>query len=299
MIFQETFQSGENPAEINVSSCIYVNGTREENTGFPNHCHSFFEIEYLFEGDGVYQINSEKIETRTHSLLIKPPLCVHGAYGNNGQSRNLIIQFGYNFLNKNAFTLKKNSLLFPTSKLQHNCILMVESNTELEYLLSEIIKIVPVFITPLKDEDRIIEYSPEYELKLNSLTLSLLVYLLKNEYLTIVEDACNFTDVLQLKNVLNRIIKYPEEKLSMDDAAKMAGMSYAYFSRTFKKTIGQSFVDFCNANKIHRAEELLKSQKFSVTDIATSLGFGSVSYFNRIFKKYNGSTPTQYKNKIK
>ena len=174
----------------------------------------------------------------------------------------------------------------------------MEKNSELERLLLEIVKIVPVFVTPLEDENRKIEYSPEYEWKLNSLTLSLLVYLLENKYLAIVEDACDFTDVLQLQNVLNRIVKNPEEKLSMKDAAKMAGMSYAYFSRTFKKTIGQSFVDFCNAIKIHRAEELLKSQKFSVTDIANSLGFGSVSYFNRIFKQYNGSTPTQYKNKI-
>ncbi|MEG6572575.1 AraC family transcriptional regulator [[Clostridium] cellulosi] len=297
MIYQETLQSGENPAEINVSGCVYANGIREEASGFPNHCHSFFEIEYLFEGSGIYQINSEKIETPNNCLLVKPPLCVHGSYG-NGQSKNLVVQFGYNFLNKNAFTLKKNSLLFPTNKLEHNCILIVEKNSELERLLLEIVKIVPVFVTPLEDENRKIEYSPEYEWKLNSLTLSLLVYLLENKYLAIVEDGCDFTDVLQLQNVLNRIVKNPEEKLSMKDAAKMAGMSYAYFSRTFKKTIGQSFVDFCNAIKIHRAEELLKSQKFSVTDIANSLGFGSVSYFNRIFKQYNGSTPTQYKNKI-
>lgn len=298
MIFQEEFQSGENPAEINVSSCIYVNGIRNGVTGFPNHCHSFFEIEYMLEGNGECIINSAQIETSSRSLLIKPPLCVHGSSG-KGPSRNLIIQFGYNFLNKNASSLKKNSLLLPTSKLQDNCILLVESNSELEYLLSSMIKIVPVFITPLELENREIKYSPEYEWKLNSLTLGILVYLLENQYLAIDNDAYNFTDVIQLQTVLNRLIKYPEEKLSMEDAAKMAGMSYAYFSRTFKRTIGQSFVDYCNASKVHRAEELLKSQTISVTDIATSLGFGTVSYFNRIFKQYNGSTPTQYQNKIK
>lgn len=298
MIFQETFQSGENPAEINVSSCIYVNGTQQNDFGFPNHCHSFWEIDYTMEGDGECQMNGTYAKTRSHSLVVRPPLSVHSSSG-SGPSRNMIIQFGYTFLNKNASTLKKNSLLVPTSKLQQNCIVQVESHSELEYLLSSMIKIVPVFVTPLELENREIKYSPEYEWKLNSLTLGILVYLLENQYLAIDNDAYNFTDVIQLQTVLNRLIKYPEEKLSMEDAAKMAGMSYAYFSRTFKRTIGQSFVDYCNASKVHRAEELLKSQTISVTDIATSLGFGTVSYFNRIFKQYNGSTPTQYQNKIK
>lgn len=297
MLYQETFQSGECPAEINVSGCIYKNGMNQENIGFPNHCHSFFEIEYILEGAGQCLINGMSIKTPEHSLLVKPPLCVHGSIGNK-KSQNMIIQFGYNFINKNASTFMQNYLLMPTKKLENNCILPVDNNSRLEYLLSEIENVVPTFITPFPLEERKIHYSPKYEWKLNSLTLEMIVYLLEQEYLAIDTNAYNFSDVAQLQTVLNQLIKYPERKITLEDAARQTGMSYAYFSRTFKKTIGLSFVDYCNTIKIRRAEELLKSRAMSVTDIAIQLGFGSTSYFNRIFKQYNGNTPTHYQNSI-
>ena len=295
MLYQETFQSGENSSEINVSCCIYINGVKYKNAGFPNHCHSFFEFEYIMQGSGESQIDGKRIKVDDRCLLIKPPLCVHGAVGND-RSANMVIQFGYNFLSRNATTFPKNSLLVPTCKILDNGVIHVEEKSQLEQYLLDIAAIAPSFLTPVENEERNIRYSPEYEWKLNALTLRLIAYLMEEGYLIIDNTAGNFSDVPRIQMVLNHLISRPEEKISMEDAARMACMSYSYFSLTFKKIIGRSFVDYCNDIKIHRAEELLNLSKMSITEISSRLGFGSVSYFNRIFKSYNGRTPMQYRN---
>ena len=68
-----------------------------------------------------------------------------------------------------------------------------------------------------------------------------------------------------------------------------------FIRRAFKETIGYNYVDYCNLARIFRAEELLLNTDLSVTQIAEQLHFGTVSYFNRLFKKHTGQTPLQYR----
>ena len=51
--------------------------------------------------------------------------------------------------------------------------------------------------------------------------------------------------------------------------------------------------------KIDRAKKLLSQQKYSVSEIADMLGFGSVYYFSRQFKLHTDMSPTEYINSIK
>ncbi|HEY8350169.1 MAG TPA: AraC family ligand binding domain-containing protein, partial [Clostridia bacterium] len=127
MLYQETFQSGENPSEISVSSYIYINGKLEDNmitVGFPDHCHSYFEIQYFFSGSGETRIDGKPIRTVPNSLYLIPPLHVHGQSGHE-RMVNLVIQFSHNFLSSNAFAWKKNSTLLPAGEMKKNGIIMV------------------------------------------------------------------------------------------------------------------------------------------------------------------------------
>lgn len=298
MLYQETFQSGENPSEINVSSCIYINGIRRGSDiriGYPDHCHSFFELEYIMKGIGETHFNGSVMKTSDRCLLIRPPLSVHGSVGTD-KSVNMILQFGYRFLSANAATLPKNAMLVPAGPRKEHGVVIVEKRSYLERCLLEIAAISPSFITPVNLDKRSIDYTPDYELKLNALTLRLIVLLLDLGYLMLENSAGNISEVAQIQAVLNRLITRPEEKFNMGEAARMACMSYSGFSRSFTRIIGRSFVDYSNDMRVHRAEELLKSTNLSITEISHKLGFGSASYFNRIFKNYNGQTPTQYKN---
>lgn len=302
MIYQESFQSGENPSEINVSSCIYYNGFKQKDSEeiefkFPNHCHSFYEINYYFEGEGDITVNRKFFHTNKYALYLVPPLAVHGSVGHS-RSINLVLQFGYNFLSRNASTFPKDAMLMPANEMLNNGMITVKRGDILEQYMEEIEKITPRFITPFTEAQHI-DYSVKYEWKLNALMLSLIEQLLETGNLVIENNVGNAAEVIKIQSVLNRLITHPEEKISMEEAARMACMGYSNFSRTFAQVIGRTFVDYCNETKVHRAQEYLESSNMSVTQISQLLCFGSVSYFNRIFKHYTGNTPMQYRDKLK
>ena len=135
------------------------------------------------------------------------------------------------------------------------------------------------------------------EWKINGLTMKLITLLLEHGYLEIVENIEDTMGVICMQPVLDILITQPETRLSLQEAAEIACMSYSNFSRTFKQLIGYSYVDYCNIMRVQRAKELLLSSKLSVTEIAHQLNFGSINYFNRVFKKFNGDTPLQYRKK--
>jgi AraC-like DNA-binding protein len=65
--------------------------------------------------------------------------------------------------------------------------------------------------------------------------------------------------------------------------------------RYFKNTMGTSFIDYLKDYRLAMAARLLQASDASILEIAEDVGFESLSYFNRAFKKRYGMTPTQFR----
>ncbi|WP_169081356.1 response regulator [Paenibacillus sp. PL91] len=83
--------------------------------------------------------------------------------------------------------------------------------------------------------------------------------------------------------------------IGVDYLAKRVFLSPSYLSFLFKKSTGQSLVKYITAVRMERAKELLRDSTIKVVDIASRVGFANTSYFNLMFKQYNGLTPVQYR----
>ncbi len=104
------------------------------------------------------------------------------------------------------------------------------------------------------------------------------------------------TDVTDSKasciyNTIVYINKNYAKPITAADCAAIAGMSYSYFSRTFKSVVGKSFKEYLNETRINHAQKLLMSQDITVTEAASTCGFDSVSYFISVYKNLKGITP--------
>lgn len=101
----------------------------------------------------------------------------------------------------------------------------------------------------------------------------------------------------ELNRKFKRLISYVEDhyadKLSVEQAASLVNLSPYHFCRTFKKMTGKTFVEYVNWHRIRAAEQLLAHSALSVTEIADSVGFGSVNYFCQVYKQYNHCSPTE------
>lgn len=111
------------------------------------------------------------------------------------------------------------------------------------------------------------------------------------------------TAKMQLTPPIVEAISYVEKSYyqnpSLEEAAKVAGFSPAYFSRLFHTQMGKSYSEYlCNV-KLHHASVLLVKTDKSVMEIAQETGFCHGNYLNELFKKKTGMTPGQFRRRKK
>ena len=91
------------------------------------------------------------------------------------------------------------------------------------------------------------------------------------------------------------ITRHSNEDLHLDTVAAYLGFSPSYFSRTFKQLTGRNFIEYLLYERVKKARTLLFDFDLPITEIAYSSGFKSISTFNRVFHKYNGYSPSEYR----
>lgn len=89
------------------------------------------------------------------------------------------------------------------------------------------------------------------------------------------------------------------EDISLEQAADAMGMSAFYFSRLFRTSYNQTFLEYLTAYRIERAAELLCVTDIPVREIAPRVGYSDANYFSKVFKRHIGMTPTEYRNQHK
>jgi AraC-like DNA-binding protein len=82
--------------------------------------------------------------------------------------------------------------------------------------------------------------------------------------------------------------------ISLDHCADHIGTNPFYLSKTFKQVTGKNFIDYLTGLRMDKAKELLRESNLKINDVAEQVGYQH-SYFNRIFKKLEGMTPSRYR----
>ena len=88
---------------------------------------------------------------------------------------------------------------------------------------------------------------------------------------------------------------HPGQSLSMNEMADLCHLSPSYFSRLFHREVGESFTDYVNRQKIQLAKTQLRSTTKSISQISAELGYVNTSHFINLFKRYEGITPSVYR----
>ncbi len=87
--------------------------------------------------------------------------------------------------------------------------------------------------------------------------------------------------------------------ITLSMVADYLGFSPSYCSKYIKKKTNQNFLDYVSSIRMREAETLLRTSDMSITDISYNTGFNSIQSFNRIFKKFRGVTPTEYRKSLR
>ena len=83
--------------------------------------------------------------------------------------------------------------------------------------------------------------------------------------------------------------------ISLDELSEELFLSKYYLCRIFKEYSGFTITEYINIFRIKKAVQLLENTQDSISEVASILGYDSVTYFERIFKKFMNVTPLKYK----
>ena len=109
------------------------------------------------------------------------------------------------------------------------------------------------------------------------------------------EDAVPEGTSAAVKKALEFIREHYEAPISLQDAADAAEVNPAYLSYLFKQEMKIGFSNYVQELRIDCAKKLLSETNCKVKDVALRSGFGDYHYFSKIFKKFTGLSPAEYR----
>lgn len=247
------------------------------------HQQSSWEVTLIVNGSGMKFIGDTAEAFQQGEVVIIPPEIPHCWYFNhddtneNGQIVNITVSFTDDFLARCASSFPE---LAPSVKNLKN--------------IHEALKYNPSQAERIKSFLQLMLNQNEVE-RLSTM-IQLLAVLAHPHEAHIVSQ---YKQIDKKQERLNRVrvfvICNAHRNISLDDIVRHVGMNKTAFCAFFKRATGKTFVSYLNAYRIELACQLLKQPNKSISEIGYHVGFTDIPYFNRVFKKEKGCSPSEYR----
>jgi len=252
------------------------------------HMHREYEIYFLLEGACYYFIESETFYIQGGSLVFIGKEKIHktSAAGRNYQNRILIgIQEEWinPFLKANGFFSLEH--FFQNAKVVK---LDEEGKRYIEELLADIQREV---------RRKKIGYESMVKMRMAELFLYVLRSRQKKDFIQAggQVQSVKFQKVQEVAKYIQ--LNYPKD-LSLQEVADRFFVSKCYLSRIFKDVTGFTVNEYITIQRVKEGKRLLEQSTYNITEISERIGYGSITYFEKIFKKYVGNTPLKYRKNL-
>jgi AraC-like DNA-binding protein/mannose-6-phosphate isomerase-like protein (cupin superfamily) len=107
-------------------------------------------------------------------------------------------------------------------------------------------------------------------------------------------EAPDARNLMRVAEVLSHLESHVQEASSLDELARVGGMSKRSLIRAFHEATGMTPIEYALQLRISRAASLLRNEPVTVTEAAFRVGFNDSNYFTRQFRKRLGVSPRQY-----
>ena len=272
------------------SDFMYVADRRKKEFTYPIHKHEVFELNYVENGDGVLRIVGDSAETigNRELVLITSPDLEHVWEQDKCKSediREITVQFFFDF--NSSYSLFNRTPLLPIKRL------FERARKGVAFTPETIEKVYPLLNSLSSTKDKfysVINFlTLLYELSLADDTRELA----PSSFAKVDVDS-ESRRILKVKEYIN---KHYTEEIRLADMADLVGMSTTSFSRFFKLRSGKTLSDYVVEMRLGVAARQLVDTTNSVSEICYGCGFNTLSNFNRLFRKYKGCSPTEFREK--
>lgn len=261
---------------------------------FPGEAHDFWELLCVDRGEVEVTADSHHYTLKRGEIIFHKPNEFHGLKANGTVAPNLVVI---------SFRCLSPAMSFFEEKI------LTIGEIEKNLLASIIIEAKNAFSSKLDDpylEEliRVPVYHPGSE-QLILLYLEQLLIQLYRRY-TASYRQVPLVQTIKSKNdteIYGRILSYLEDNLSshltIDQICHANLIGRSQLQKLFREKNNCGVIDFFSRMKINAARQMIRNQNLNFTQIADQLGYTSIHYFSRQFKKITGMSPSEYASSIK
>jgi YesN/AraC family two-component response regulator len=264
---------------------------RNEELVMPDmHFHPEYEIYYMFNGERYYFIEDRTYRVHKGSLVLINSMHIHktSELGKDFHDRFLIELNDEPF---SSFFQNISGMSLAEFFARYSCVLELDEQTQdwIERRFNDIME---------ESEKKLDNYSVFIMMKITEILL--FVRRFHNE--GFIPSNLSMPDKAkhQVVNEIAAFITQGEIRVkSLDDICSRFFISKSYLCRIFKEITGFTIQNYVNIHCVKKAQQLLEQNDLSIADISGCLGYSSVTYFERVFKKYTETTPLKYREKLR
>ena len=234
------------------------------------HTHHFTELLFVVNGEGSFSFNQQHSPLRPGDLVIIPPYTEH----TERSSKDCPLEH---------YVLGIDGISFLSQKDQE-CA-QVFCNFEHDSSIHELFR-------QMLYEIRTAQYGSQTICQ-HLLEILILKIIRAQQLIPVSINSIRMTkECAQIKEYLDS--NYAEH-ITLDTLTSLTHMNKYYMVHSFTKYAGLSPIQYLNQTRLKRAQYLLETTNYSISDIASSTGFSSQSYFTQIFRKNFQMTPVKYR----
>lgn len=259
------------------------------------YSNKYIEIQYVYSGKISQDINDEEI------ILEQGSLCIFNKDINRFIKTITNEAIVYHiFINKDLFDTKFFALTSEDNIFSSYIYksLYLENKYDKYILVSnlkdEIINIIDLLYSEIKNKHT------NYNKALYAYTTILFIRLYRYQY-GLQNININLNDISRKKEQIPLILDYIQKfykTASLSSTSKALFLHPNYLCKIIKDETGKTFTEILNETKMKKAKLLLGMTKKSVDSISLEVGYSNPNYFYKLFKRYYGITPGQYRENI-
>ena len=262
------------------------------NINDPNHphWHYYMELIYIISGDLTAQCEEKRATLHPGDFILFHPKTIHTVYPVNPNNyRYGVLKFDVSRLNNtNSFTPRLRTL-FECARRSKNAKVFFSKESVVSLPLEM------YFETCINELE---EKAYGYDIIVHSLVCQLLTGVLRiwrEDGFNTIEAIPSTVDTNAIESITEYIDEHSQEQILVEDLAARCNMSYSYFAKNFKQIYGRSCKEYIEFVRVCKAEELLLFTDYDLSYISQETGFSDCSHLIKIFKRWKGITPKQYK----
>lgn len=251
----------------------------------PLHWHNEMEIIYIKKGAGLVDLDFNRYTVSSGDIVVVVPGQMHGIYRMDNHSmeyENII--FSIDMLISKSSDSLYDEFFVP----------FLSGAMNFEHIITAKHPQYTAIRDCLDHCDRLcIDWPYGYKLAIKSCLYEFLFLLCNTSSSSSPRPITKNID--RIKTIIKYIETNYQSPISIDTIASVCGFSSSHFMKFFKNTMGTSFVDYLNDYRLSMASRMLISSDATILVVAADCGYENLSYFNRLFKKKYGMTPSAYR----